>query len=134
VNASRCWIVEEHVPEGFEPPAVRNRSRFSEWKEKRSRKDPEVRPEHWRVIRIAGDRWEDVRRRDRMVLTEAMEAIRNLQRVWPRKTLRVRNLRDDHVIMGAILCADIPVVQPNTGSISPGQAFNNGFSGSHSKN
>jgi hypothetical protein len=100
------------------------------WNERRRRANPEIRPEHWRVIRPSGDMWEDVRRKDRMVLTEAMEAIRNLKMAHPKKTLRIRNLRDGNVLMGAILTADIPVVQPNTGSMSPGRAFNNGFSGS----
>jgi hypothetical protein len=138
MNASRCWIVEEFVPEGPESPAFgRNRSRFSEWKEKLSRRDRDIRPEHWRIIRPSGDRWEDVRRRDRMVLSEAMEAVRNLHRSFPGLTLRVRNLRDDHVILGAILCADMPaVVQPNTMGANSAQAFNNGFSGGvhHLKN
>jgi hypothetical protein len=133
MNASRCWIVEEHIPEGPEEKwrvGTRNRSRWAEWNERRRRANPEIRPEHWRVIRPSGDMWEDVRRKDRMVLTEAMEAIRNLKMAHPKKTLRIRNLRDGNVLMGAILAADIPVVQPNTGSMSPGRAFNNGFSGS----
>jgi hypothetical protein len=145
MNASRCWIVEEFVPEGLDPEGLearwhdrqlRTRSRFSKWKEKLRRKDKNIRPEHWRIIRPSGDRWEDVRRRDRMVLSEAMEAVRNLHRSFPGLTLRVRNLRDDHVILGAILCADIPVVQPNTMGANSAQAFNNGFSGGvhHLKN
>jgi hypothetical protein len=138
MNASRCWIVEEHVAAGPEPTpsfGQRNRSRFSEWKEKTRRKNKEIRPEHWRIIRTDGNRWEDVRRRDRMILPEAMEAIRTLHQQFPGLVFRVRSLKDDHVIMGAIVCADIPRVQP--GGTSAMRPQNNGFGGggvSHSKN
>lgn len=129
MNSSRCWIVEEFVHAGPEPQpsfGQRNRSRFAEWKEKIARKQRDIRPEHWRIIRESGDRWEDVRRRDRMILPEAMEAIRNLHQKFPGLTLRLRNLKDGNVVMGAILCADIPRVQPNTGPMNGVQASSNG--------
>ena len=109
MSKSRAWIVEEYIPEGQKElhHEVRTKSRFAEWREKQ--KWPDGRPAHWRIIRLNRDPWENVRRRDRMVLEEAMQVIRSHMSQSSSTVYRLRNVFSQDYIMGDILKADLVV-------------------------
>lgn len=120
---------EEPYSEGFPPP------------EFTCPKAP-IRTAHWRIARLDGDRWEDVRRRDRMVLEEAMKVIRQHMgrattdefRRGKRNTYRLRNVHTNDIIMGDILRAGL--TQPEGGSQEQSMGVSASWVGgvSHSKN
>jgi hypothetical protein len=101
-------------------------------------KAPLKRPGYWRIVRIDRDRWEGVRRRDRMVLEEGMEAIRRHLASNIRGTYRLRNIRTEDIILGDILKADLVLLQDaamnQASTMGVSSASNPWVGGYHSKN